>query len=111
MFFLEWDVLDFGTASRNGGKSSATSDPNVLDGVSYDSFTVSSVAERVEEDVVDGVGRRVAMDGSAGRYVLIKVEIKRETLAWGTVMAAMVSLVIRRFVDAGEQQLEYGTTL
>ena len=108
MLFLEWDVLDFGTAKRNGGKSSASSDPNVLDGVSYDSCTVSSVAERDEEDAVNDVGRRVAMDGSGGRCVLMKVEIERETLACGAVIAVMVSLLLPRFADVGEHQLEYG---
>ena len=80
MLFLECDVLDFGTANRNGGNSSASSDPSVLVGVSYDSFTLSSVACRDEEDAEDGADSREARNGSAGRCALMKAEAERETL-------------------------------
>jgi hypothetical protein len=90
ILFLECDVLDFGAANRNGGNSSANNDPNVLDGVSYVSFTLSSVALTDEEDAVDDADRRAVIDGSAGRCMLIKVEIEREMLACGMVIAAIL---------------------
>jgi hypothetical protein len=92
ILFLECDVLDFGAANRNGGNSSANNDPNVLDGVSYVSFTLSSVALTDEEDAEDDAGRRAVRAGSAGRCVLIKVEIEREMLACGMVIAAIVKV-------------------
>lgn len=90
MLFLEWEVLDLGAANRKGGKSSASNDPNVLDGVSYVSLTLSSVAWTDEEDAALDTEKRAAIDGSAGRCVLMKVETEREMPACGRLIAAIM---------------------